>query len=180
MMSEYNFKTEFDILRLGMLNFIKRKEFITLYNLFLIGLWGIALDKVHPNHSSSIFNFYKNFMKDSLYEAKLPGTDMVETINDFYNKLKTDFNNSLEDCASQFVLKYSSHQQSIPTQITSLNLHFGWMYEFHLDFCNRFEVVQEKSIIPCPKCSQKLRVPSNKKIKVTCIKCGHVFIGRFY
>lgn len=33
----------------------------------------------------------------------------------------------------------------------------------------------EKTIIICPKCSQKLRVPKNDNIKVKCPKCNHHF-----
>jgi hypothetical protein len=32
-----------------------------------------------------------------------------------------------------------------------------------------------KVIVICPNCSQKLRVPSNRSILVTCAKCSHKF-----
>lgn len=179
MMSEYNFETELDILRLGKLNFIKRKEFTTLYNFFLIGLWGLALDEIHPEHSNSIFNFYKNFMKDSLNEAKLPGADMVETIDYYYGILKENFVVGCSYLATEFVLKYSKHQQSAPTQKDDLTKQFLVMYEILLGFCKDHEIIQEKVVIPCPICSQQLRIPSNKKIKVTCNRCGHIFTGSF-
>lgn len=37
----------------------------------------------------------------------------------------------------------------------------------------------EMSIISCSVCLQKIRVPKGKKIRVTCNKCGHIFIGTF-
>jgi len=37
----------------------------------------------------------------------------------------------------------------------------------------------ERTIITCTECSQKLRVPKNNNIKITCKKCGQVFSGKF-
>jgi len=144
MMSEYNFETELGILRLGKLNFIKRKEFTTLYNLFLIGLWGLALDEVHPEHSNSIFNFYKNYMKDSLNEAKLPGADMVETIDDFYKKLQIgeDLSYDLSYFATGFASKYSKRQEIIPAKALALAARFEVMYQVYVSFCQNYKIIE--------------------------------------
>ena len=39
--------------------------------------------------------------------------------------------------------------------------------------------IKKRTITVCSNCSQKLSVPSNRKIRVSCKKCGHVFIGTF-
>ena len=37
------------------------------------------------------------------------------------------------------------------------------------------KIKTEFSVINCPECSSKLRIPAGKKGKVTCPKCGHSF-----
>lgn len=176
-MSGYSFETELKILRLGKLNLIKRKDFITLYSFFLTALWGLALDEVHPDHSTSIFDVYKSFMKKSLNDTNLPGADMVETIDDFYKKLKIE--DDFTYFAKHFASKFSNHQQSIPDQIDSLAQRFKAMYLYFEGLCEDYEIIKEKVVIRCSTCSQQLRVPRYKKIKVTCNKCGHIFSGSF-
>ena len=59
---------------------------------------------------------------------------------------------------------------------------FIWNYLLGKNIFSSKESNQEidlatlKVIIQCPKCGQKLRVPNNKKIEISCKSCQHKWI----
>jgi len=47
--------------------------------------------------------------------------------------------------------------------------------ETHGDFQSPPKSENAKIIIDCPKCFQKLRIPSGRRLRVSCPTCAHVF-----
>ena len=48
-------------------------------------------------------------------------------------------------------------------------------YESHSDFQPPPKAENAKIIIDCPKCFHKLRIPSGRRLRVSCSKCAHIF-----
>jgi Zn finger protein HypA/HybF involved in hydrogenase expression len=63
-------------------------------------------------------------------------------------------------------------------------LVFGWKYLFGKNIFDSndsnqdVDIENSKVIIQCPKCSQKLRVPNNKKIEISCKSCQHKWVAK--
>lgn len=109
----------------------------------------------------------KNILPEIIYKAFIKYGEKIEII---FNKKTYKINLK----STRITYKYSQQLRGIFNGIGIDNLQ---MFE-NINYLEVWTNVENKVILDCPNCNQRVRVPKNKKIEITCPSCCISWIQR--
>ena len=159
---------------------------LKLYRSILLGV----ADKIRQTENLNWDQFvelYKNTLSEHGFLPSIPVGQFIEMVGKLASK-----NSDLERvmrCGAQSIQSYIAEgdaeapldvlmatavAEKNPASFKEIN---QWKTKGTVNNSQPSENIKtEFSVINCPECSSKLRIPAGKKGKVTCPKCGHSFI----